>query len=300
MLAIASTGEIVDIFPLNKASYLAYSMMGLFVALIGMPNISTYLYTFGGFMLPSTVVAVLGLAPLLCLPRIATYFEEVEMKKDADNQDVEATEVLDSLSFFENYFIYYLPDLVTFIQNTVFQAMVYALPLRLKRFNNIHETTTTWMMTSEFFMSFVSSIFITRMTVKTDMIAVMIIGTVLFYGGCVLCAGYTTVDLKVYGGALVGMILLGLADPTFITMCVMSKFYIYETLSKTTENMGEKASRTWKVALYSGALFGGVVAGQVTTRESEEWLFWVLGGAGVVCATALCSVWVYLRINKAK
>ena len=52
----------------------------------------------------------------------------------------------------------------------------------------------------------------------------------MYYTGSFLALGYTTDNLKVVGRAYIGMILLHLADPTFITMCVMSKFYIYKTL----------------------------------------------------------------------
>ena len=305
MQNIASTGEILDLIPINKSSYLAYSTSGVFVALIIIPNLSTYLYTCGGFMLPSAVVAIVALTPLLCLPRISEYLDgETEEDMILNELDLEVEEKRQEtledtdLSFVGRYFIYYLPDLVTFIQNAVFQVTVYALPLRLKRFNNIHETTTTWMITSEFLMSFVSSMFITKIHDRTDIIGIMILGTFMFYGGSFLAVGYSTVTLKVWGGAVIGMMLFGLADPSYLAMVVMSKFYIYRTLGKTAEDMGETASRSWKVGLNAGALLGGVLAGYTTTRESEEWIFWVSGCAGIVCAASLCTVWVYLRINK--
>ena len=309
MMMITASGEILDVIPgLDKSAYLGYSISGCHVGIMVMPVLSTYLYTVGGFMLPSAVAGLVSLTPLFCLPRIARYIEEGEEKgildrKDLDHEDEQELgvhESSDDLSFVGRYLIYYLPDLVVFLMNILFQLMVFTLPFRLKIFNNIPETTSTWMTAFAFFICFVSSLFVTKISDRTNMFAVMITGTFVFYGGCFLALGYTTVYLKVWGGALLGMTLYGLAEPTFYTLCLTSKFYIYKTLGKTTNNMGETASKTWKVGLTLGAIVGGLVAGHVTTRESEVWLFSLLSGAGAVCLAALSTVWLYLRINKVK
>ena len=127
---------------------------------------------------------------------------------------------------------------------------------------------------------------------KLNTFTVMILGSFVFYGGCILAYGSTTEFLKVPYGFEIGAVLVGLGDASICNLCIMSKFVLYEGWGLTDRNLGKRATTINNITFNLAAILGIVASGLTLTRESEVPTIAVTAAAFIVgtAGLVLCKI----------
>ncbi|KAL5272126.1 hypothetical protein ACHWQZ_G000368 [Mnemiopsis leidyi] len=269
-------GELVDLFLKENKQYIVVISSSLHLANILCSIMGVRLYTWGGWLYVGVGITLLSVLPLFLLPAVYIFQntlvknENQGIKSRVQGVNEDALPVDDSKMTWLRELTYYMPDMAVFINNTMFNLLIYALPARMvHNLGRDLDNTILYINLINVF-SFVSALTLGYLAEKMfNAFNVMIVGNLAFYIGCILAFGSTTNFLSFPAGFEIGAVLVGVGDAAVINLAIMSKFFLYSRWGLSTEGLAARATATNNLVFNLAAAAGTVVSGLTLTRESE-------------------------------
>ena len=245
--------------------------------------VSAELYIAGGWLLTGFIMAIFDVALMFALPvvgRLHGTINDVNKIEPTVEESKDGPSLKDRPSKIQRL-IFFVPDVAVFLNNVTFILLIFAIPPRIKEFSGKSISTAVLFSSLMIVFSFVSSItlaFVTSNKIRTDV--AMLISNVVFHTGTILAFGSTTEFLAFPGSYEIGCLLTGIGDAGVVNLAVMSKFSLYEKWGVKTDNLGERSTMLYNLAMTISHAVGTVFGGLTITRSSE---IPTLCGALAVC-----------------
>ena len=189
--------------------------------------------------------------------------ERKETDKTAEEKEEDKLTKLQAIAF-------YMPDLAVFVNNLVFNMMIYVVPVRMVEFND--RSLNSAVLAINLIINsvcLISSIVLGQLTKRVDVIMTMLVGNAVFYGGCILVYGSTTEFLAFPVSFEIGCVLIGIGDASIVNLCIVSKLVLYKKWGASNTDLGKHATTVFNATMCLSAVLGTVVSGLTTTRDSE-------------------------------
>ena len=310
-------GEIVDLYLKEYKLLIVVISSSMHVASMISSISAEILYTKGGWLLCGSVMAAFNLLPLAILPlfsRIQTTnhtaqghemnsiscprtnlatpghemnFSSCQRKKSLQNNNEIVKQSANKMTKLQ-LAAFYMPDLVTFVNNTIFNLLAYSLPERMVKFTVISLDKAVPLANLINVFSLISALALGVLAEKkTNCIIIIAVGNVVFYSGSFLTFCSTTKFLDFPFQFEIGSVLIGIGDAAVVNLCIMSKFFLYERWGLDNRCLGKKATLLFNGMLNLSAVVGISIAGLTLTKGSEVPCFIGLLLLSVFTTTAL-------------
>ena len=293
-------GEIVDLYLKEYKLLIVVISSSMHVASMISSISGEILYTKGGWLLCGSVMAAFNLMPLAILPlfsRIQTTNHTApghEMNSISFPRTNLATPGHEIVNHSANKMTklqlaaFYMPDLVTFFNNMIFNLLAYSLPERMVKFTGTSLDRAVPLTNLINFFSLISALALGVLTEKkTNCIIIIAVGNAVYYSGCFLTFCSTTKFWEFPFQFEIGSVLMGIGDAAVINLCITSKFFLYERWGLDNRCLGKKATVMFNVMLNLSAVVGISIAGLTLTKGSEVPCFIGLLLLSVFTTTAL-------------
>ena len=165
---------------------------------------------------------------------------------------------------------FYMPDLVTFFNNMIFNLLAYSLPERMVKFTETSLDKAVPLTNLINVFSLISALALGVLAEKkTNCIIIIAVGNTVYYSGCFLTLCSTTKFCEFPFQFEIGSVLMGIGDAAVINLCIMSKFFLYERWGLNNRCLGRKATVMFNTMLNLSAAVGISIAGLTLTKGSE-------------------------------
>ena len=191
---------------------------------------------------------------------------KVKTKKSRDDQPLGQ---MSSLNLLQKI-IFYIPDAALFLNNILFNVLIFNLTDRMVTFSGKKMDTAILFVNLLNVFSFLGAIglgFIADK--KLNIFEVMIFGNVAFHAGYILTFGSTTTFINFPFEFEIGSVLIGLGDAAIVNLSIMSKFVLFERWSLSPQGLGALSAETHNLVLNLSVAFGIFLSGFTLSEESE-------------------------------
>ena len=293
-LMVIIQGEVVDVFFEGNVFEAGCISSGIHVSTTISCVLSAALYEAGGWTYTAPAFSFLLLIPVISLKFInldkvkvavakddrTSHYEDDKEIKNSDQKSKAKLTLLQRIAFM-------LPDLVVFLNNAMYIMLIYSIPYRLLYSSSYSLTIANLYISLMSAVSFIATFALSYASVRINAIVIMIFGNMCFYVGAICMYGSTTSYLMFPGSLEIGAILVGFGDAAIINLCVICKFYLYKVWKRDLETIGVKAVTYFNFSLSMSAMFGIVLSGITSTKESEIPTLFTSGISFVITSLSL-------------
>lgn len=299
LINIMVQGEMVDYYFTAHKMFTVVISSSMHLGIIITSVLTAELYVVGGWSLACPAVGTTSIAPLLLLPfisraesgiggeagngereRLLKQEETIEERSEPEENRVEGNcKRTDEnrgkckMSWVQ-IIAFYLPDAAVFINNFMYNLMMFSLPARLVKFSdgNISSVVLVTNLINAF--SLIFALIQGYLAEKAlDIFKIMIFGNLSFYIGCLFAFGSTTTFLQFPLKFELGSLLMGMGDPCIVNLVFMSKFVMYERWMMTTTDLGARTATINNFVFNISCLLGTVASSVSVSRQSEFLVF---------------------------
>lgn len=300
LINIIVQGEILDRYLTARKMFTVMISSSLFFGAIVTSILAAELYVIGGWSLACPIVGLTNIAPLLLLPAISsagigirgeghTENEENErllkgeQSKDERDEDwgpVEekvdenvkrtAEEVKECNMSRLRTIALYFPDLTTFVNNFMYNLLMFSLPARMVKFTDKNISSVILVTNLINVFSAIFALIESYLVEKAlDIFIIMISGNFIFYLGCLITFGSTTTFLRFPLEFELGSLLMGMGDPCILNLVLVSKFVMYERWAMSNAGLGVRMAKVNNLVLNISCLLGMIASSGSVSRHSE-------------------------------
>ena len=173
-----------------------------------------------------------------------------------------------SMNFLQKM-IYYIPDAALFLNNTLYNILIFNLTARMVTFSGTKLGTAILFVNLINVFSFLGALGLGFIADKLNVLIVMIFGNAAFYAGFILAFGSTTSFIQFPFDFELGSVLIGLGDAAVVNLSIMSKFELFERWGLPTQGLGTRSTETHNLVLNLSVASGIVLSGFTLSKESE-------------------------------
>ena len=231
--------------------------------------------------------AVFSILPLLLIPVVSRAVPHIRTL-DQDSKSVEEARPESGEICGCRAVAYYMPDMAVFLNNMIFNVLLYVLPARMAEFTGQDLRKVILVINLINVSSFLSALVLGKIADKMfQVFNIMIIGNILFYIGCILSFGSTTEFLRFPLEFEVGSMLVGLGDAAVINLAIMSKFVLFEKWGMSLEGLGARSTALNNLVVNLSSAAGVILSGFSLTQDSEIPILGTAGGVFIVVTVGL-------------
>ena len=237
--------------------------------------VTARLYSQGGWFLVGSGLVAFNCLALILLPAIKSIVKQSgpigitlsELNENVSDDEHPQNQTPGCL----RRMVFYIPDVVLFLNNVMYNVLVFDLTDRMVMFSGKDLDTAVLFMNLLNVFSFLSTLVLGYIADKNlfNIFDIMIFGNVAFVAGCVLAYGSTTKYLHFAFGVEIGSVLIGIGDAAIVNLSIVSKFVLYERWGLTVAGLGARSTVTNNLVLNLSVASGIVLSGFTLTEDSE-------------------------------
>ena len=285
----------MDLYLKEHKMFIVIISSAMHVSSIICSILGVWLYMNGGWVLVGPGVAAMNIPPLLLILPVMRLIQSHVPVRDTTNsrdspedyEEKEETQKNNKILILRRL-AYYMPEVAVFMNNAIFNLLIYVIPARMVKFTGRSLETAVIFTNLLNVFSFISALILGYLAEKMfNAFNIMIFGNTLFYIGCILAFGSTTNFLHFPSDFEVGSVLVGFGDAAIINLAIMSKFVLYEKWGVSVAGLGARSTAVNNLVLNLAAATGTILSGLTLTRESEIPALGTTGGAFIVVTISL-------------